>query len=196
MPQTYELKNLLKLFMKYIILLRGINVGGNNTVKMSDLKSCLENAGFKNVITYINSGNVIVESEKKDLRKLTIEIEKLLTERFKIDLKIVLVDYPSYKAIIENAPKWWNGSPEYRHYLLFIKPPVTSESALKECGEPKEGIEFMTAADGVIYSSALISEISKSTINKIVGKPIYKQMTIRNYNTSLKLLKLMEANPQ
>ena len=56
--------------MKYVALLRGINVGGNNKVSMTELKTCLEEAGFENVSTYINSGNVLFESEANDAVKL------------------------------------------------------------------------------------------------------------------------------
>ena len=50
--------------MRYILLLRGINVGGKNKVSMSDFKELLKNSGFKNVISYINSGNLFFDSEE------------------------------------------------------------------------------------------------------------------------------------
>ena len=51
---------------QYIALLRGINVGGNNIIKITDLKSQIENMGFTNVVTYIQSGNVLFKSDEKD----------------------------------------------------------------------------------------------------------------------------------
>ena len=177
--------------MKYLILLRGINVGGNNIIKMADLKSCLETAGFENVKTYIQSGNVIFESDENDVEKLTSEIEKLLSKQFNYESKVVVRTHEQMRKIIENAPKWWGESKDFRHNLLFIKEPMTAVEALKQSGEAKDRIEFAKAGEGVIYLSASIKDITKSNFVRLPSKPIYKQMTIRNFNTSVKLLELM-----
>lgn len=179
---------------KYLILLRGINVGGNNIIKMADLKSCLEKAGFKNVRTFIQSGNVILESEEKDIDKLITKIEKLLSKEFNYDSKIVIRTQKQIKKIIESAPKWWGKDTSYKHYLTFIKEPMTAKEALKECGEPIEGIEFTEAGEGVIYTSASTDSLTRTSFVKLPGKAIYKHMTIRNYNTSVKLAKMMEES--
>lgn len=178
---------------KYLILLRGINVGGNNIIKMADLKACLEKSGFENVKTYIQSGNVIVESEETDTEKLTAKLEKLFSKEFNYESKIVLRSFKQIKKIIENAPKWWGTDDKYKHNLLFIKEPMTAKEALKETGGAKEGIEFSEAGDGVIYLSASIEAITRTNFVKLAGKPIYKQMTVRNYNTSVRLYEMMRG---
>ncbi len=68
--------------MKFIALLRGINVGGKNKVAMAELKKCFEEAGFNNVMTYINSGNVIFESAQTDVSKLVRICEATVEKRF------------------------------------------------------------------------------------------------------------------
>ncbi|MEZ4194988.1 MAG: DUF1697 domain-containing protein [Candidatus Paceibacterota bacterium] len=77
---------------KYVALLRGINVGGNNKVEMTKLKVCFESLGYNNVITYINSGNIIFETKKTDTKKLTEEIEKVIKDTFKLNIKVLLRD--------------------------------------------------------------------------------------------------------
>ena len=68
--------------MKYIALLRGINVGGNNKVEMKKLKDVFEALGFKNVSTYINSGNVIFETNETEMVKIVEKIEQAILKKY------------------------------------------------------------------------------------------------------------------
>ncbi|MGH7241504.1 MAG: DUF1697 domain-containing protein, partial [Candidatus Saccharimonadales bacterium] len=76
--------------MKYIVLFRGINVGGKNKLPMADLKQCLEQLGYTNVSTYIASGNALLESDKP-AEKIQTEIEQILPRTFKLDSELVKV---------------------------------------------------------------------------------------------------------
>jgi uncharacterized protein (DUF1697 family) len=176
---------------KYLVLLRGINVGGNNIIKMADLKSCLERAGFEHVKTYIQSGNVILESKETDVEKLTTKIELLLSKQFNYQSKVVVRTHAQLQSIIKNAPEWWGKDAGYKHNLLFIKEPMTAKQALQECGTPKPNIELAEAGEGAIYLSASAKDLLNTNFVKLAAKPIYQHMTIRNYNTSMKLLELM-----
>ena len=75
---------------RYVVLLRGINVGGKNTLSMKTLKACLEELGYENVATYINSGNVVLDSEKA-ASAVEAEIEKELPKRFKLDSALISI---------------------------------------------------------------------------------------------------------
>lgn len=178
--------------MRYLALLRGINVGGNTLIKMPELKECFEVLGFSDVRTYINSGNVIFSSDEPDKLKLAKAIEVAITKSFTHTVRVVVFSHDEWKAVIENAPKQWGIDPSYRYNLLVLLPPVTSTEAIAATGEVKPVIEFAEAGKGVIYQGASIKDIGKTTYAKMVGTPIYKQMTIRNYNTATKLLKKME----
>lgn len=177
--------------MRYLALLRGINVGGNTLIKMAELKASFEVLGFDDVRTYINSGNVIFSSDEKDKLKLAKMLEAAIAETFTHQVRVVVFTHDEWRTIVESAPKKWGKDESYRYNLLVLLPPVTVAEALEQCGEVKAAIEFAEAGQGVIYQGAAWKEIGKTTYSKIVGKPIYKQMTIRNYNTSVKLLKLM-----
>lgn len=87
----------------YIALLRGINVGGKNKIKMAELRTSLSNEGFQNVKTYIQSGNVLFESEEAEnlLRK---KMEEIIAKQFGLKVPIVLRTALEWKNIIENCP--------------------------------------------------------------------------------------------
>lgn len=178
--------------MRYLALLRGINVGGNTLIKMAELKVCFEELGFSDVRTYINSGNVIFSSDETDKLKLARKLELAIKKTFSHDLRVVVFTHPEWKAVIKNAPKQWGNDETYSHNLLVLLPPVTAKEAVQASGEIKPDIEFAVAGVGVIYQGMSIKDRGKTNYAKIVGKPIYKQITIRNYNTSAKLLKLMD----
>jgi hypothetical protein len=74
----------------FVALLRGINVGGNNMIRMSSLKTSFERMGFKDVTTYINSGNLIFKAKEDDARKLERNIEKMLSREYKLGCKVVV----------------------------------------------------------------------------------------------------------
>jgi uncharacterized protein (DUF1697 family) len=88
----------------YVILMRGINVGGKNRVPMADLKTSLEDLGFANVSTYIASGNVILESDKRP-DKIRAQIEGALSKSFKLDselIKVLVMSRKQLQAVIDN----------------------------------------------------------------------------------------------
>jgi uncharacterized protein (DUF1697 family) len=175
----------------YLALLRGINVGGKNIIKMVDLKSCFETMGFSDVITYIQSGNIIFKTSEGNKHLLTQQIEKGLSERFNYPSKIVLISYNQYEYIIKHAPKDFGEYKEiYKYDVVFLKESLT----------PKEAIQYITLREGVdkiyeglytLYISRLIKEASKSYLHKIIYHPVYQDMTLRNWNTSKKLYELM-----
>jgi uncharacterized protein (DUF1697 family) len=177
---------------QYLALLRGINVGGKNIIKMTDLKTCFEDMGLSDVVTYIQSGNVLFTSADKDKTKLTNQIEKALSERFSYTSRVVVVAYRELKGIVQQAPKGFGAEPEiYRYDVIFLKEPLTSKETMKDVSV-KEGVDTAHAGKSALYFSRLISRASQSRLPRIIALPIYQNMTIRNWNTTIKLLGLME----
>lgn len=178
----------------YIILIRGINVGGKNKVSMAALKEHLIEAGFSNVITYINSGNVIIRSDKSP--KIIKDIsEKILIDHFASDaepIKVLVLTHKELETIIKNKPKNFGESPEKYHSDAVFVIDIPTSDALAVF-DPREGIDMIWPGNGVVYSQRLSAERTKSRLNKIIGTPAYKSMTIRNWNTTTKLLELAEA---
>src|SRR3989344_6945863 len=157
--------------MKYVALLRVINVCGNNVIKMADLKACFEKNGFKNVSTYIQSGNVIFDPPaggERQTEKMESIIENFLSKKFNYASKVLVRSYPQVKKILAVVPTDWKTRKDLRCYIAFIKETLTPDQALREV-VVKEGIDFVKAGPGVLYMSTLLSGITKSRLSKLAG---------------------------
>ncbi len=177
----------------YVILLRGINVGGKNKIPMVQLKHFLEEQGFEDVLTYIQSGNVLLKSDRSR-KHIQEQIEEMLPTKFKLDsslIKILVLSPDDLQAVINQAPKGFGTEPMKYHSDVIFLMDITSKEALTVFA-PREGVDRIWPGNGVIYSQRLSAERVKSRLSKIVGTPMYKNMTIRNWNTTTKLLKILE----
>lgn len=180
--------------MRMVALLRGINVGGKNIIKMADLKECFEDLGFINVRTYIQSGNVIFSAKDLPSKKLNIQIERVLSVKFKYDASVVLLSQKQLKQVIQRAPKGFGESPtKYRYDVLFLKEPLSSIEAF-EMIPVKHGVDQIYQGRGVVYCSRPSSKATQSRLSRLASLPFYKNITIRNWNTTTKLLDLMSAD--
>lgn len=176
---------------QYLALLRGINVGGNNIIKMADLKACFESLGLTDVVTYIQSGNVIFKSAEKDKAKLTKMIEAGLSKRFNYEARLVVISYKQLKQTVDDAPRGFGKElDKFKYDVIFLKEPLTAKEAMKSVSM-KEGVDNGSSGKDVLYFSRLTARASSSHLTKIIGMPVYQNMTIRNWNTTTKLLALM-----
>ncbi len=179
---------------QYLALLRGINVGGKNIIRMTDLRDCFENNGFNNVLTYIQSGNVIFSCEEKDMSQLTHRVETMLSERFNYASKIVLVSFQQLSEVVSHAPDHFGSDPKrFKYDVIFVATPLTVDEAIN-CIKTREGVDRVYPGAKVLYYSRLASKSVQSYLSKQVGMPVYKNLTIRNWNTTSKLLQLMAQN--
>ena len=179
--------------MKYIALLRGINVGGNNTINMAELKAAFTRQGFTHVATYINSGNVIFDSANVDEAALKGICETLILENFKLDIPVCLISAPDLHDALAKAPDWWNNIPDARHDAFFVIPPMTAEKLCAHIGQIKEEYEKLNYHGRVVFWSAPMATFSRTRVSKITkDKTMYHAVTVRNANTALKLAKLSE----
>lgn len=181
----------------YVILIRGINVGGGNKVPMAELKKCLEKAGYTNVLTYIASGNVILTSDKTPA-SIKADIEQLLPARFTLRdgfVKVLVLSHDQLRAVIASKPTGFGDRPDVYHSdtIFLIDDPVEQAMAVFD---PREGVDMIWPGNGVIYSQRLSALRTKSRLGKIVGTVPYQSMTIRNWNTTTKLLQLLDAQSQ
>jgi uncharacterized protein (DUF1697 family) len=177
----------------FVALLRGINVGGRNLIPMAALRACFEQLGFDDVATYIQSGNIVFASAERRTPTLVVRIEELLSATFDYDASVVVRSRTQMRSIVDRAPRGFGAEPAtYRYDVLFLKPPLRSNTAL--VGVPtREGVDQASSGPGVLFFSRLISRASQSQMSKIVSMPIYRQMTIRNWNTTMNVLQMLEA---
>jgi uncharacterized protein (DUF1697 family) len=176
----------------YVALLRGINVGGSNLIRMSHLKACFEAQGLRDVSTYIQSGNVLFTAPRSNPPALVRRLETALSTTFAFPSRVVVRSFDQMKAIVEDAPDGFGArQAAYRYDVIFLKEPLTAAEALKGVST-KPGVDRVAAGDGVLYFSRLISKAAQSHLSRVVGTPAYQNMTIRNWNTTTRLLALME----
>lgn len=178
---------------KYVALLRGINVGGNNKIKMTDLKACFEENGFTDVVTYIQSGNVIFSAPQSSVSSLAQKLEQSLGNTFSYDAKVVVITENDLRSVVAKAPKGFGAKPaDFRYYVIFLKEPLTADEALRTI-PLKEGVDQAWPGPGAIFHQRVEAKATQSYLNRLVAMPMYKNMTIRNWNTTTKLLALMDT---
>jgi uncharacterized protein (DUF1697 family) len=177
---------------KYVALLRGINVGGKNVIKMSELKSCFENLGFGNVFTFIQSGNVLFCADY-NINEIAEQIEKTLSKTFNYNSSAVVLSQGQLNTVVKEAPQDFGKYPDkYRYDVIFLKKPLSPSEAMNNVSI-KEGVNEVFAGKEVLYFTRLISKASQSRLPRIIATPIYQNMTIRNWKTTTKLLMLLDA---
>jgi len=176
---------------KYIALLRGINVGGKNKISMAELKRGFEELGFLDVVTYINSGNVIFNSDIQANHELSQAIESMIVDKFKINTPVAIVEVTELSAVYKNAPIWWNTSDkEIYDNAIFVIYPTSVEDVYKAVGEAIPEYEKTAHYNNVIFWSFQLKTYSKARWSKIVSSKVNNSVTIRTANTVRKLLEI------
>jgi len=158
---------------------------------MAALKLCLEGLGFSNVLTYINSGNVIVESDKP-ASIVKAQTEQAIHDAFELDtVNVLVLSRQQLQAAVDNKPKGFGDEPDkyYSDAIFLIGIDASDAMAVFN---PREGVDKVWPGNGVIYSQRLGAERTKSRLSRIVGTPAYKSMTIRTWNTTTKLLDILQ----
>ena len=176
--------------MKYVLLLRGINVGGKNKVAMSDLKDMISKLGYENVITYINSGNIIFDAnDNKEI--VRVKISHML-ETFPFSINKVILTQEEYLDEISNLPEWWSEE-LFRRDILFYSDEV-------DYSVMKERIKMMPLNDEMVHFGKRAvfwgkcnekNYLSTSYHKLLMKESFYKSITIRNARTFEKIIELL-----
>jgi uncharacterized protein (DUF1697 family) len=178
--------------MRYVALLRGINVGGRNLIKMPALKACFEAGRFDDVVTYIQSGNVLFSSPSRALAALTDQIESMLADAFEYVPTVVVRSEKQMRSVVELAPTGFGTDPDRRSDVIFLKEPLTAAAAMRHV-PTKPGVDEAHPGTGVLYFSRLTAKATQTKLNRIVASPIYPSITIRNWNTTTKIAAMMSG---
>lgn len=179
--------------MDYILLLRGVNVGGNRKISMTELKEQLTKQGFESVSSYINSGNLLFTS-MLEKQACTDALHHLFVTHF-FEMDFILVDAVQYTKILEAAPSWWGENVEWRHNLAFVLSPYTAEDLHQLATQINSEYEQCeVSGEAVFWSSSYTNHYSKTLWSKLMKQGIYRHLTVRNRNTALKLQQLIQKN--
>lgn len=175
---------------QYVALLRGINVGGNCKVAMSDLKALFLKLGMTNVGTYINSGNVIFESEQTDEPALAKHLTAELGAHFGFPITCLVRSAKSIRALVAAIPAEWQNGQVDRTDVLFLADAYRREESLALI-KSNPAVDELRYVDGAIVWHSDREHYSQSGLHKFIGTTLYKNMTARNVNTVRKLAALL-----
>jgi uncharacterized protein (DUF1697 family) len=174
----------------FVALLRGINVGGANVLRMDALRKSFEAMGFESVRTLLASGNVVFCTPESDSRKLEAAIEKALSREHRYDGKVVVRSLAEYERMMRAMPARWGSEKGLRYYVLFLRQALDRPSLVGEL-EIRSGVEELRYVPGALLWSARLDQLTASKMSKVIAKPIYKDMTVRNLNTVRKIQELL-----
>jgi len=177
--------------MRYVALLRGINVGGANKISMADLKCAFEDAGMAAVRTYINSGNVLFSTDIADRDRLVELLQDAVRQRSGVPADVQLRDADELAAVAGAIPVDWANNESMKCDVVFLQPDVDREDVLDELG-PRPGIEDAIYLPGAVIWRVDRKNATRNRLTRIVGTPLYSRVTVRNCNTTRKLLDLIQ----
>lgn len=168
---------------KQIALFRGINVGGHNILKMNELKSLLESLGLNNVKSYIQSGNIVFDSQATGLEE-TIKIK--VNDAFNIDVNLLLLTSTQLQNLVDESP-YKHKESKSQHFFFLKSPPSTIDLSKLESIQADD--ESFLLTDKVLYLYAP-SGIGRSKIASKVEKILDVTITARNRNTVNRILQM------
>jgi uncharacterized protein (DUF1697 family) len=174
----------------FVALLRGVNVGGNNMINMGELRKSFEKLGFAQVATYINSGNVLFKTKENDARKLEVKIEKMLLQEYQLDSKVVVRTLPEMAKLVKSLPASWSEAGEWKYNVMFLRHTIDTEDILVDL-PVKSDIEQLVYRPGALLWSVKASDSARTNMNKLPSRKVFREMTVRNLNTTKKLHDLM-----
>jgi uncharacterized protein (DUF1697 family) len=175
--------------MTYIAFLRAMNVGGKGIVSMAAVREALVADGLLDVRTYINSGNVIFSSRASGVQRLATRVEKALQKHSGVAVKVLVMDHETLKKTVDAIPRAWVDDKTMRTYVLLLWKELDERSILGRLPS-KPGVDELKYTPGAVVWRVDRENVAKSHMNKIVGTPLYKLVTIRSANTMRKLNEL------
>ncbi|HEY0964950.1 MAG TPA: DUF1697 domain-containing protein [Candidatus Saccharimonadales bacterium] len=179
--------------MKYVALVRGINVGGNHRVPKAEFQAVLEGLGFQDVIIYLNSGNAVFSS---DHEPKAADVQAALEEHFGFSIPTLILSGEKIKTIAAAIPETWTNDPPkpdksgQKSDVLYLFDEANTADVLEKVGYRPE-VETMIYVDGAIVANISRANQSKYSLIKVIGTPLYQQMTVRNITTTKKLAELV-----
>lgn len=177
--------------MRYVALLRGINVGGKNKVPMARLKEVFEKAGHTRVRTYVNSGNVVFDAPRANVGDLSKRLEAAVEKEFGFVARVVVLRGAAVRQIGVELPDAWVEDDQSSCNVLFLLPERASPKALEAFAFNPEHEDARYCA-GAILSRTDRAYVSRSAVHKLIGTELYAYVTIRNCRTARRLAAMVD----
>jgi uncharacterized protein (DUF1697 family) len=179
--------------MRYVALLRGVNVGGNAIIRMAELRACAESLGLEGVRTHIASGNLLFRSAERRASRLDAELERVIEDSFGIRVPVVVRSSGEISRIASRLPAPWIGASHLRVTVAFLLRRANARSIAAGL-KPRDGIDELTTAPGALIWATRRDALTRTGL-RLVGTDAYRSMTLRNVTTALRLAELLRADP-
>ncbi len=177
--------------MKYIALLRGINISGKNKIVMSELKKEFDNLGYQEITTYLNSGNVIFETDLEDKNAIKNHIQLMIKDKFNFDIPTYVMTLQELQELLNHSPEWWGkDDKEIYDNIIFIIPPTTYNEVFNTIGFPNEYEKIQEYKNNIFWSFDLKNYRKSNWWSKTANTDISDKITIRTANTMRKILEI------
>lgn len=178
---------------KYIALLRGINISGKNKISMDELKNEFEYLGYKEIVTYLNSGNVIFKSDIDDVDIIKNNIQAMIKCKFNYDIPVFIITEQELRELLNNYPEWWGkDDKEIYDNIIFVIPPATFDEVFNAIGSPNEYEKIKEYKNNIFWSYSLKNYRKTNWWSKTASTHISKSITIRTANTMKKILEICD----
>ena len=175
--------------MTYVALLRGINVGGHAKVEMTRLKQLFITLGCTDVMTYINSGNVIF-SDGRTAKELLLLIEVAMLAEFGLAVPVVIRSQENVRELCQLIPSDWANDSQQKSDVYFLLPNVEGPEILASLNIDSK-IDTVLLCDGALLWNVSREQAGNSQDHNFIKTKLYRSVTIRNVNTVRKLNNLM-----
>jgi uncharacterized protein (DUF1697 family) len=174
----------------YISILRGINLGGHNTIKMDALKKLFADIGFANIQTYIQSGNIVYQYKKTDIKKLDALIKKEIKQQFGYDVPVITLTFDELKKVAGSNP-FLNDKAKDTSYLhvTFLADKPQSENFDKIKDFKYQSDEFQLI-DKAVYLYCPNGYGNTKLSNNFFESKLKVTATTRNWKTTNELISI------
>jgi uncharacterized protein (DUF1697 family) len=180
--------------VRYVLLLRGINVGGRNKVPMAALKEVL-GEHYADVQTYIASGNVVLDADGS-ASEVAAHVEQLLPSAFDLDselVRVLVLGPDAYREVLDGAPDGFGSEPDtYRYDVFFYVGTTAAEVEPYVSAHPD--VDDVLVGERALYHRRVAALASRSRVGKIIGTPVYPSLTVRNWRTTSTLGRLLDGD--
>ncbi len=175
--------------MRYIALLRGINVGGHNKIKMEELREMFTSLGFENVKSYIASGNVAFDTRKTKDRTLISKIEKAIKSNFSLEIEVMIRTVSEIENVVSKNPFEKQFNDETNLFVVFLKEKLPDEKATLLTSHNNE-FEIFEVHDRNIYCLSKKGFLKSLLGKKYIDNKLKTSATARNWRTVNKIVGL------
>ena len=175
---------------RHVVLLRGINIGPRNRIAMPALRAALEEAGFTEVQTYLQSGNVVLESRAKP-ETVRRKVEKLIKDSFKLEIAVVVRTKAELAAVVKRNPHAKVATNPKTYQVTFLEQKLPAKT-VRELEETAADDERVVVSGREVYAWHPKTIARSKLWSKLAGQGLGVTATSRNWTTVEALLELAD----